>query len=101
MNVALSAKDGRPSSTKDTRGFDVEWSALQAFGDFSTAFSQPVGLGYLNGWTFGPEDNSDDYSSTGRSGLFRTQRSRCMASIQIGGRRPFVTKSAPAVDDFN
>ena len=62
---------------------------------------EPVGLGYLNGWTFGPEDNSDDYSFTGHSGLLRTQWSRCMASLQIGDRRPFVTKSAPAVDDHN
>ena len=34
-----------------------ELSALQAFSVIPFTDSQPDGLGYLNGWTVGPEEN--------------------------------------------
>ena len=44
-------------ATYDTFRNDGEWSALQALRVILFTDSQPVGLGYSNEWTFGPEDS--------------------------------------------
>ena len=38
-------------------GVGIKRSALQAFGIIQWLNSQPDGLGYLNGWTVGPEES--------------------------------------------
>ena len=49
-----------------------ELSALQAFSVIPFTDSQPDGLGYLNGWTVGPEENrrQDDSRSVSPSNSF-------------------------------
>jgi hypothetical protein len=49
----------RPHSDQGLRLIkSSEWSALQAFRCIYFPDSQPDGLGYLNGWPLGPEENA-------------------------------------------